>query len=138
MKMSTMLKSKNVCMALFAILLCVLSSQKVYSSWQNTTEIRMGGCWGKGDQTSKGRSLASVAISAYTDGNYLYIQNTSPNCDITVTITNEATGDAVYEHTFPQEATSYMVISIADLPARVYMLELSNLDGGYLIGNFRK
>lgn len=98
----------------------------------------MKGNWKNEGQVLEERSLSSIPISAYTDGNYLYIQNTSPDCDITVTITNEATGDVVYEHTFPQEATSYMVISIADLPAGVYMLELSNPDGGYLIGRFNK
>lgn len=136
MRTKTMITSKNVCMSLIAILLCTLLPQRMYSLGQSITDVRMKGSWG--EEETKERSISSIPISVYTDGTYLYIQNTSPDCDITVTTTNEATGDAMYEHTFPQEATSYMVISIADLPAGVYMLELSNPDGGYLIGRFNK
>lgn len=137
MRTKTMIKCQNVCITVLTILLWSLSSQELYSFERSfdEIEIEMEGRW---ENASVKRSLSSIPISAYTDGNYLYIQNTSPDCDITVTITNEATGDVVYEHTFPQEATSYMVISIADLPAGVYMLELSNPDGGYLIGRFNK
>lgn len=136
MRTKTMITSKNVCMSLIAILLCTLLPQRMYSLGQSITDVRMKGSWG--EEETKERSISSIPISVYTNGTYLYIQNTSPDCDITVTTTNEATGDAMYEHTFPQEATSYMVISIADLPAGVYMLELSNPDGGYLIGRFNK
>lgn len=136
MRTRTMIKNQKVCMVLLTMLLCVWPMLQIHSFVKEILEIEVKGDWN--EDGVKTRSLSSIPISAYTDGTYLYIQNISPNCDITVTITNEATGDAVYEHTFPQEATSYMVISIADLPAGVYMLELSNLDGGYLIGNFSK
>lgn len=134
-----MIKNWNLRTVLFIVLFSSgVLLQKAYSYQSNGNKVIIEGEWTSETNQAKTRNLSSIPISAYTDGTYLYIQNTSPNCDITVTITNEAIGDVVYERTFPQEATSYMVISIADLPAGVYMLELSNPDGGYLIGRFNK
>lgn len=136
MKTRKEFKFWNLRIVYTVILLSFAFWGNIYSK-NNVEEINLDGREWKNNQ-NKTRSLSSIPISAYTDGTYLYIQNTNPDCDITVTITNEATGDVVYERTFPQEATSYMVISIADLPAGVYTLELSNPNGGYLTGRFNK
>lgn len=92
-----------------------------YSDWENGT-----------------RSITSIPITAYTDGYNIYIQNTNPNCDITVTISNTNTGEKVNEQTVPKSETAYIVISIENLPFGEYLLGLSNPQGGYLYGYVTK
>ena len=40
-------------------------------------------------------------------------ENTSPDCDIQITITGNQTGEVMYEQLVPQAQTSYIIISIA-------------------------
>ena len=76
--------------------------------------------------------------SAYTDGQNIYIENTSPDCDIQITITGNQTGEVMYEQLVPQAQTSYIIISIASFPSGEYTLELTSEDGKYLVGAFKR
>ena len=75
---------------------------------------------------------------ACTDGQNIYIENTSPDCDIQITITGNQTGEVMYEQLVPQAQTSYIIISIASFPSGEYTLELTSEDGKYLVGAFKR
>ena len=80
----------------------------------------------------------SIPITACTDGQNIYIENTSPDCDIQITITGNQTGEVMYEQLVPQAQTSYIIISIASFPSGEYTLELTIEDGKYLVGAFKR
>ena len=65
----------------------------------------------------------------------IYIENPSPNCDITITITS-STGEEVYRQTFSESQTAYMVIRIGNLTSGQYTLQMANNQGNYLTGVF--
>lgn len=71
-------------------------------------------------------------------GQNIYIENTSPDCDIQITITGNQTGEVMYEQLVPQAQTSYIIISIASFPSGEYTLELTSEDGKYLVGAFKR
>lgn len=97
----------------------------------SSREISLKGHWS--DLT---KSIApSTPISASTDGQLLYIKNTSPNCDIAISIVSD-NGDVLYKQELPASETSFMVIPLSDLPAGSYQLELSNPLGGHIEGRF--
>jgi len=116
MKTTKELKIWSLRMVLFTILLSGLSVQKVYS-FCNSTEITMHGNWEEVHDKVATRSLPSIPITACTDGQNIYIENTSPDCDIQITITGNQTGEVMYEQLVPQAQTSYIIISIASFPS---------------------
>ena len=122
---------------LFTILLSGLSVQKVYS-FCNSTEIIINGKWYSNQEKVNTRSLPSIPITACTDGQNIYIENTSPDCDIQITITGNQTGEVMYEQLVPQAQTSYIIISIASFPSGEYTLELTREDGKYLVGAIKR
>lgn len=138
MDMKRTIRDWSLRMAIFAILLSVLPMQKIYASQDNQTTIESAGNWEEGERDKELRSISRIPIHIYTDGHFIYIQNTNPYCDVTVTIRNNQTGAMEYKETFPEAATSYMVISIEQLSAGSYTLELTNPHGGYLTGTFNK
>ena len=125
MKTTKELKIWSLRMVLFTILLSGLSVQKVYSFCNSTEKVNT-------------RSLPSIPITACTDGQNIYIENTSPDCDIQITITGNQTGEVMYEQLVPQAQTSYIIISIASFPSGEYTLELTSEDGKYLVGAFKR
>lgn len=137
MKTTKELKIWSLRMVLFTILLSGLSVQKVYS-FCNSTEITMHGNWEEVHDKVATRSLPSIPITACTDGQNIYIENTSPDCDIQITITGNQTGEVMYEQLVPQVQTSYIIISIASFPSGEYTLELTSEDGKYLVGAFKR
>ena len=130
MKTTKELKIWSLRMVLFTILLSCLSVQKVYS-FCNSTEIIINGKWYSNQEKVNTRSLPSIPITACTDGQNIYIENTSPDCDI-------QTGEVMYEQLVPQAQTSYIIISIASFPSGEYTLELTSEDGKYLVGAFTR
>lgn len=96
MKTTKELKIWSLRMVLFTILLSGLSVQKVYS-FCNSTEIIINGKWYSNQEKVNTRSLPSIPITACTDGQNIYIENTSPDCDIQITITGNQTGEVMYE-----------------------------------------
>lgn len=137
MKTTKELKIWSLRMVLFTILLSGLSVQKVYS-FCNSTEITMHGNWEEVHDKVATRSLPSIPITVCTDGQNIYIENTSPDCDIQITITGNQTGEVMYEQLVPQAQTSYIIISIASFPSGEYTLELTSEDGKYLVGAFKR
>jgi hypothetical protein len=137
MKTTKELKIWSLRMVLFTILLSGLSVQKVYS-FCKSTEIPMNGKWEIDQAKINTRSLPSIPITAYTDSQNICIENTSPDCDIQITITGNQTGEVMYEQSVPQAQTSYIIISIASFPSGEYTLELTSEDGKYLIGTFKR
>ena len=125
MKTTKELKIWCLRMVLFTILLSGLSVQKVYS-FCNSTEIIINGKWYSNQEKVNTRSLPSIPITACTDGQNIYIENTSPDCDIQITITGNQTGEVMYEQLVPQAQTSYIIISIASFPSGEYTLELTS------------
>lgn len=83
---------------------------------------------------SKARSLSPIPTASY-DSQSIYIENPSPNCDITITITS-STGEEVYRQTFSESQTAYMVIRIGNLTSGQYTLQMANNQGNYLTGVF--
>lgn len=107
-------------------------------SFCNSTEIIINGKWYSNQEKVNTRSLPSIPITACTDGQNIYIENTSPDCDIQITITGNQTGEVMYEQLVPQAQTSYIIISIASFPSGEYTLELTSEDGKYLVGAFKR
>lgn len=77
----------------------------------------------------------SIPITASIDSSILSIENTSPDCDITITIIND-NGEIVYEQEVSAANTASICIPLNEFPAGEYTLELTNLSGNYLRGNF--
>ena len=82
---------------------------------------------------SKSKPLSHPTASY--DSQSIYIENPSPNCDITITITS-STGEEVYRQTFSESQTAYMVIRIGNLTSGQYTLQMANNQGNYLTGVF--
>lgn len=116
-------------MALLTILLSGLSMQNIYAFSETTKNLPLNGRW-----EVKARSLSPIPTASY-DSQSIYIENPSPNCDITITITS-STGEEVYRQTFSESQTAYMVIRIGNLTSGQYTLQMANNQGNYLTGVF--
>lgn len=136
MKSKSLMKKKwsLYMVAIIAILMNVLSTQASYAIDSRTEVIKIDGQW-----PAKNRSLTSdCPIIVLTDEAFIYIQNESPDRDITIRITNERTGSISYEGTIPHVQTAYITISIASYSAGEYKIEIIGSPMGYLSGKFTK
>ena len=77
----------------------------------------------------------SIPITASIDNRILSIENTSPDCDITITIINES-GENVYQQEVSAVNTASICIPMYEFPAGEYTLELTSPSGNYLCGSF--
>lgn len=118
-----------------SIVICFLFIPISYSSIYDTSVIVVKGNW---PSSAAGRSLPTHPITAYLIDNYIQIMNEKPDCDITVSIINSATGDIVYQQTVPEAATPNMMISVTDLTSGEYILELTGPNTRHLEGSFIK
>lgn len=125
------IKILSLRMALLAILLSGLSMQRIYALSEATVNCSLKGSW----ESNVSRSLSPTPTASY-DSQAIYIENPSPNCDITITILS-STGEEVYCQTFSELQTAYMVIQIGDLPSGQYTLLMTNEQGNYLTGTFK-
>lgn len=121
------IKILSLRMALLAILLSGLSMQSIYAFSETTKNLPLDGRWEV--------EIRSITPTAYYDSQAIYIENPSPNCDITITIIS-STGEEVYRQTFSELQTAYMIIQIGDLPSGQYTLQMSNERGNCLTGTF--
>lgn len=133
MKTSKSIKNLGLRMVLFAILLSSLFAQKAYSSAEYVEEIPLDGRW-----ETKERSISLIPITASTDGQCICIENSSPNCDITIIIISNNTGEKVYSQTISGAQTAYIAIPIENLISGNYTLQLTNQYSGNLLGIFTK
>lgn len=124
------MKNLNLRMALLAMLLSGLSMQSIYAFSEATKNLPLNGRW-----EVKARSLSPIPTASY-DSQSIYIENPSPNCDITITVTS-STGEEVYRQTFSESQTAYMVIQTGNLPSGQYTLQMTNNQGDYLTGIFK-
>lgn len=123
-------KILSLYMVSLTILLSSLSVQRIYAS-SEATKLSLDGKW-----EVKARSLSPIPTASY-DSQSIYIENLSPNCDITITIISSI-GEEVYCQTFSESQTVYMVIPIGNLPFGQYTLQMTNNQGNYLTGDFEK
>lgn len=91
-----------------------------------------------GDWEQSRSLLPDYPITAFTDGSTLHIQNTTPDRDITIRITNMSTGAVEYKATIPAAQTAYIAIPLTTLSAGEYILEITGSPAGQLSGNFTK
>ena len=125
------MKILNLRMALLAILLSGLSMQGIYAFSEDTKKMSLNGRW----ESNTSRSLSPTPTASY-DSQSIYIENPSPNCDITITVTS-STGEEVYRQTFSESQIAYMVIQARNLPSGQYTLQMTNNQGDYLTGVFK-
>lgn len=125
------MKNLNLRMALLAILLSGLSMQSIYAFSEATKNLPLNERW----ESNTSRSLSPTPTASY-DSQSIYIENPSPNCDITITVTS-STGEEVYRQTFSESQTAYMVIQARNLPSGQYTLQMTNNQGDYLTGVFK-
>ena len=125
------MKNLNLRMALLAMLLSGLSMQSIYAFAEATKNLPLNGRW----ESNTSRSLSPTPTASY-DSQSIYIENPSPNCDITITVTS-STGEEVYRQTFSESQTAYMVIQTGNLPSGQYTLQMTNNQGDYLTGIFK-
>lgn len=104
--------------------------QSIYAFSETTEKLPLNGNW-----EVKKRSLSPTPTASY-DSQSIYIENPSPNCDITITVTS-STGEEVYRQTFSESQTVYMVIQTGNLPSGQYTLQMTNNQGDYLTGVFK-
>lgn len=122
-----------------SIVICFLFIPKSYSSIQEVTSIDMKGIWNDANDDGKiTRSLPTIPITVYLWNNYLNIQNDTPDCDITVSISSLATGKTVHQQTIPEVETANVLIPTSNLAAGEYRIELTGPGTRYLEGTFRK
>lgn len=127
------LKVFSACMALFAMLVWGLPIQAKESSSYSAEDIYIDGHWRDLPYT---RSLPSIPTASY-DSQFIYIENPSQDCDITITIMSN-TGEEVYNQTVSQCQTACILVSIGNLSAGKYTLQLTNENGGCLTGTFSR
>ena len=138
MKLTKGLKKWSLRMVLFTILLSGLSMQKAYSSC-NDTIIPMHGNWKESNNSVGSRSPSPFPITVCTDDQNMDIENTSPDCDIQISIISHKTGEVMFQQLVPKTQTGYIVRSIANFPTGEYRLELTGeAADNHLIGDFYK
>lgn len=126
------LKAFSVCVVLFAMLVWGLPIQAMVSSLHQLEEISIEGRW----ENVSCRSFTSTPVASY-DSQFIYIENPSQNCDITVIIIS-STGEEVHNQTVTRLQTAAILVSIENLSAGKYTLQLTNENGGCLTGTFSK
>lgn len=83
-----------------------------------------------------GKSIhSSLPITASIDSRILSIENTSPDCNIIITIIND-NGEIIYQQEVSAANTASICIPMDGFPTGEYTLELTNPSGNYLRGNF--
>lgn len=136
MKSKSLMKKKwsLYMVAIIAILINVLSVQANYAIDSKVENVHIHGDW----QTISRSLISDCPIIVLTDEAFIYIQNESPDRDITIRITNERTGSISYEGTIPHVQTAYITIPIASYSAGEYKIEIIGSPMGYLSGKFTK
>lgn len=81
------------------------------------------------------RSLSSP-FTAYHDASTVTIYNDKPVCDLTITITDQASCAEVYSLEVSAESSSYMVLPVSGLGSGNYCLTISNPEAGFVYGYF--
>lgn len=122
-----------------SIIICFLFASKSYSSIHEPDSIILEGTWHTSPEDELMEySLPTIPITVYLWNNYLNIQNDSPDCDITVSISSLATGKTVHQQTIPEVETANVLIPTSNLAAGEYRIELTGPGTRYLEGTFRK
>ncbi len=118
---------------IMAVVMNIVSMQANNAMCAEAKDVNLHGDW------EQSRSLLpDYPITAFTDGNTLHIQNTTPDRDITICITNMSTGAVEYKATIPAAQTAYIAIPLTQLSAGEYILEITGSPAGQLSGNFTK
>lgn len=137
MKGKSTMKKKKWSLRMIVIMTVVMNIVSIQANNFMCAEqgnIILGGDW---EQIQ--RSLSpDYPITAFTDGSTLHIQNTTPDRDITIRITNMSTGAVEYKATIPAAQTAYIAIPLTTLSAGEYILEITGSPAGQLSGNFTK
>lgn len=116
-----------------AVLMNIVSMQANNAMCAEAKDVNLHGDW------EQSRSLLpDYPITAFTDGSTLHIQNTTPDRDITICVTNMSTGAIEYKATIPAAQTAYIAIPLTHLSAGEYILEITGSPAGQLSGNFTK
>lgn len=119
---------------IIVILTNVLSIQA-----QCTTDIEIKLIELTGEWLPKGKSIIlSCPITVSVDDSFLYIQNEFPDRDIVISIINEFTGETEYEKTIEKSQTAYVAVSVLNLTAGEYKIEITGSPIGFLEGKFIK
>lgn len=115
----------------FVFFVLGLLSLPIVAASETAYTINIQGTW-----KPFGKSIKpSFPITASTDSRILSIENTSPDCDIIITIIND-NGEIVYQQEISAANTASICIPLNEFPAGEYTLELTNPAGNYLRGNF--
>lgn len=114
------------------LLFFVLSSLSLQISFASTfsANIILNGDW-----LGKTKKIPSIPITASISGSILYITNSFLDNDIAIIIMKNS-GEIVYELVVPATNTANICIPMDEFSAGEYILELTNLSGNYLSGNF--
>lgn len=117
-----------------AVLMNIVSMQANNAMYTKAEDVKLRGDW---EQIQRSL-LPDYPITAFTDGSTLHIQNTTPDRDITICVTNMSTGVIEYKATIPAAQTAYIAIPLTHLSAGEYILEITGSPAGQLSGNFTK
>lgn len=119
---------------IMAVVMNMVSIQANNAMYTKAEDVKLRGDW---EQIQRSL-LPDYPITAFTDGSTLHIQNTTPDRDITICVTNMSTGVIEYKATIPAAQTAYIAIPLTHLSAGEYILEITGSPAGQLSGNFTK
>ena len=132
------MKSKSTMKVMWGIVMMITMIMGLLPVHANTTstpkikEVEMDGGWEDGARSV----VTNCPITVFTDSYLLTIQNASPDRDMTIRITDVAKGTIVYENNILEAQSANITVSIANLSAGEYKLEIIGTPVGYLKGNF--
>lgn len=130
--MKSKVSYSKICLTLL-IIISGVTMQNLHAEEKSASKehIELDGPWHL--QT---RSLPSTPFTASLRGDELTLECTSPNYDISITLT-DINGEAVWQRDITASETSFVFIPLDGLPRGSYTLRISNDYGGYLWGTFQ-
>lgn len=120
-----------LCMFFLISSLPIQKTQACVKDTDAESKIMIEGTWGINT-----RSLSHIPFTAKISYANLSVECTSPNYDISITLT-DSNGEAVWQRDITASETSFVFIPLDGLPRGSYTLRISNDYGGYLWGTFQ-
>lgn len=91
---------------------------------------------GQWEKTTLEKTLLECPFTARINGGNIIIENSSPEYDLSIFITNIQTNEVVYETNIHRINSSYIVISVNNLEEGMYSLKITNNSMGWIMGYF--
>jgi hypothetical protein len=108
----------------------------LYSLSAKDVDIKQNAGWES--HTSSTRSLESTIFHVWTNNNWLYIECSSTDYDLTITIVDDSDNSVVYAAKYLKVSCNYIAIPMETWANGYYTLFITNNEGGEAVGQFCK